>query len=396
MSIVYHFLRQRNLQHSLSVFTAECGLDSKSAWLSELDIVQSLRFGSNSKVYREILERESSEISTANYSVFDVLLDHFCSDVKRGTAEVGVQTESSTSGLGPREFLDTQVSELRRAFLLRRDAERDAPLRTVEERMLSFQRECEERYRRETEAYASYLKETEIAKVRLEEAEKARVEIEKLKGQLDTDYQRRLNEQAEREAASLRSMADRERQLQQTQYEARQKLQREIDDLRAREKASVRRFELETQGLQTLELRLKEAKILLESREREALNREREAEERLKNSLDLARAEARNSLRAELEDLSRERGALKLERQRLDDDRSSQEALLESANTTRRMLREAQAALLEKDDKISILTKQVEALMAAAREEEEANESFFDASNTVSVCGVLLIVKPTN
>jgi hypothetical protein len=157
-------------------------------------------------------------------------------------------------------------------------------------------------------------------------------------------------------------MAERERQLQQTQYEARQHLQREIDELRSREKASARKVDLETQGLHTLELRLKEAKIMLETREREAAVREREAEERMRTAADTARAEARANLRNELEELVRERGALKQERERLGDDRSSQGALLESANTTRRLLRETQASLLEKDDEIARLKSKIDTL----------------------------------
>ena len=57
LSVVYHFLQHRNYNHALSVFAAECGLDSKNAWLSEMDIIKSLQFGSKSEVYRLMSEK---------------------------------------------------------------------------------------------------------------------------------------------------------------------------------------------------------------------------------------------------------------------------------------------------------------------------------------------------
>lgn len=359
LSVIYHFLKQRNFIHSLSVFAAECGFDSKSSWLSEVDIVRSLKFGTKSEVYRIVSEEanktveEKKVLSQKRLSVFDVLLDNLSSDSQDASAEISVQTEAGTYNLGPRESLEHQMQNLRNSFLSRRDAEKASPAKSIEERLIQFQRECEEKYRRDSESYVNYMRETEISKVKLEEAQKVRAETDIIRKELEADYQRRLHEHAERESASIRSFADRDRQVQQSQYEARQLMQREIDDLRGREKSGLRKLELESQGLRALELRLQESKSILESREREVGRREKLAEDLLSNNVERAKAEARAFLRSEMENVGRERIVVEQEKQHLHDIKASQEVLLESASTTRRMLRDAQAELLLREDEIS-------------------------------------------
>lgn len=368
LSVVYHFLQNRNYNHALSVFAAECGLDSKNAWLSEMDIIKSLQFGSKSEVYRLMSEKideciDENLLPQKKLSVFDVLLNNLSSETGRdGPVEISVQTESVTQILGPRESLEHHMQNLRTSFISRRDAEKAAPAKSIEERMILFQRECEERFQRDSENYLNYMRETEICKVRLEEAQKARAETDVIRKELESDYQRRLKEHSERESASVKALADRDRQMQQNQYEARQLMQREIDDLRSREKSGLRKLELECQGLRTLESRLQESKAILESREREIGRREKLAEELMGDNVERAKAEARSYLRSEMEDVNRERTVLKQERQHLHDVRASQEVLLESASSTRKMLREAQAELIVREDDIAAFRAQTIAL----------------------------------
>jgi hypothetical protein len=369
LSVIYHFLRHRNFTHALSVFAAECGLDSKAAWLSEIDIVRSLQFGTQTEIYKAVSEKENQSNDTddtslqSGQSVFDALLSHLSSDIGRGTVtEISVQTDDATNIRGPRESLEHQMQNLRKSYICRRDAERAAPTKSIEEKMIQFQRECEERYRRDSESYVNYMKETEISKVRLEESLKARAESEILRKELEGDYQRRLQDHAERESSSNRAFSDRDRQMQQSQYEARQQMQREIDDLRGREKSGIRKLELESQGLQMLELRLKEAKAVIESRERECSRKEKQTQDLFTDSVEKAKLEARSYMRSEMEDLNHERSGLRIEKQRLEDLRSSQEMMVESANSSRQLLREAQAELLVREDEVEVLQKKLYAL----------------------------------
>ena len=61
LSSVYHMLKKRDLKHSLSVFSAECGLDAKNAVLSEMDVVRALNVANESEVYKEIASEFAKE-----------------------------------------------------------------------------------------------------------------------------------------------------------------------------------------------------------------------------------------------------------------------------------------------------------------------------------------------
>jgi hypothetical protein len=338
LSVIYHFLKHRNFNHALSVFAAECGLDSKAAWLSETDIIRSLQFGTQTEIYKKINEKENELENVDNdgrkQSVFDMLLNHLSCDAssKGIVTEISVQTNAIIT---PRECLDQELQNLRTSYITLRDAEKSSPMKSIEERMIQFQRECEERYKRESESYLNYMRETEISKVRLEESMKVREENNLIRKEFEVEYHRKLHEHSEREMASNRAFSDRDRKSQQSQYEARQLMQREIDDLRSREKSGQRKIDMETQGLQSFEIRLKEMKSILEGREREAIRKEKIANDLYNDSFENSKKEARVLIRSEVEDLNRERGLLKIEQQKMEDKKSIYEAAVESTTLTR-------------------------------------------------------------
>jgi DNA repair exonuclease SbcCD ATPase subunit len=290
-----------------------------------------------------------------NASVLESIVDFACGKLTNRAVDSCCQTEVG-SVEGPMEALDSHVRHLRKSLTAKKENMDSESLRTAEEKMIAFQRECEERYRQETDLRIRYIRENEVAKVRAEESRRAHAELELLRKELEAGYKHRLQLHSEREAEAMRKAAERDRANQQTQFEARERLQREIDDLRDREKAASRKIELETQGLHMLELRMKEIQAVLESREREVSDREKEIDRKSREYADKARAEARAGVQAELDTVMRERMSLILDRQRLEDERASQAAWLEAAQTTRSLLREAQTSLLEKEEEIKSLS----------------------------------------
>lgn len=246
------------------------------------------------------------------------------------------------------------------------------PQKSIEERMISFQRDCEERMRRDLELQIKNYKETSAMKIRLEEAQKARLSVETLRKELEADYSRRLQFHLDREDQTTKRFAEQERQFNQSQYDARQIMQREIDELRNREQMSARKIELESQGLKVLELRVKEAQTLVENRERELSSREKKLVERESTAAEQARREARDQVRLELEQLQTDRAALAVERQRVHDDRASQLALVESASTLKNQLKIAHNQIEQREDEIASLRKTAERIQMI-RLEEEAN-----------------------
>jgi hypothetical protein len=395
-SMVYHLLAQRDLKNSLSVFIAECGFERKSFLLSELDIVAALHISTTSAIYKKIMDKELG-VGTAHqqhdgskendgHSNRNSILDHVAStfmDAEHKQVDMAVQTEGF--GIGAMESLDMQVKDLRQSYLSRLDAERLSPSRTVEERMILFQRDCEERFRRDLAIQVTYIRENETAKVRLEESRKARLDLDTVRQQMESDYQKKLQSRAEHESELNRSATEKERQLQQSLYEARQFMQREIDDLRSREQAYTRKLELEGQGLRVLELRLKESQTVLDGRERELCHRELDAENKTKGNMERAREEARAQLQAELAVVIRDRSALIVDRQRLEEDRASQRAVVDNANAARTQMRELQTLIMDRDDEITLL-KLREKRMDVVRKDEDMQVAEVPRLSMMLVC----------
>jgi hypothetical protein len=236
--------------------------------------------------------------------------------------------------------------------------------------MIVFERECEVRVRREYDSQFNQLREIELSKVRLEEAQNARMLLDSLRKELELDYQRRLASHITREEISSKNAMDRERNMQQTQYEFRQRMQKEVDELRTREASMVKKYELESKGLSLLELRVKEGVTLLESREREIFRREREVDVKVQEYQELARIEARNHLQDELDAVLRERSLVRMERQRVDEDKTSHQIALQEAASYREDLRQGKAAAAAKDEELNGLKASLDGVSKALRDAE--------------------------
>ena len=342
---VFHFLKAKKYDYTLSVYTAECGVDGR-AMMSESEVGNKLNLnngpGTSSSIYYSPLEIVMRELSRRTEVV--------CVDSG---------TQSDYSGAGIREMLDSRMSNISRTFEAKREQERLFPNRGIEEKMLSYQRECENKMKEDLESQLRSMREVELAKVRLEEAHKARQELESVRTELEASFERRMLAQAERETDSLRIAADKERNLQQAQYEARQRLQHELDDLRARERNTSKKTELDMHGLQLLESRLKESQILLESREREIGRRERETEHAMRDATEKAREEARNRLSEELQALIRERNGLKTERSRLDTDREEWDGVVADAAAWRTKSTALESTVALRDEEIISLKHRI-------------------------------------
>lgn len=355
-SVVFHFLKSRQWEYSLSVYSAECGVDAKTL-LSESAVASKLHLPQ---------EKLQSPARTA----IEIVMQELQRRAEVTLVDSG--TQSDYSGVGIREMLDAQLSAIDRTYESKKEQEKLFPSRGIEEKMAVFQRDLEKRMQLDFDSRVDSMREVEIAKVRLDEAHKARLELEMMRTQMEASFERRMVVQAEREAESLRGASERERQLQQAQYEARQRLQRELDDLRNREQSASKKLELDNQGLRLLESRLREVQGSLESKEKELGRREREAELAVKNAAEQAREEARDRLREELEALLRERAGLRTERIRLDADREAWESVVADAAGWRSKCTALETELTKKEEEIITLRHHVTRL--DFRQKLEINE----------------------
>ncbi len=233
-SSVYHLLRNRRLINSISVFSAESGLDPKLSLISEDDIVKMVKFNGLSSVYKIMQTGVSENQPAADSSSLTVtennqktLLDvmmQFCLSAGGGSKEISVQTE--TSGPSAREILDDRIHELRRTYQVSKEVQNLNPNKTIEERMVAFQRDCEKRLARDLEIQVTHVRENEIARVRLEEQSRAHEEMENMRKRLEFEYAKRLQAHIEVESDSAKRLVDQEHATQRALYENRQFMQR--------------------------------------------------------------------------------------------------------------------------------------------------------------------------
>lgn len=217
-SLVYHLMKNRDLKNSISVYLAECGLDPKNYLLAEKDLIQLVKFNRVVATYQDIHTKTDHEAADSIYSK-DVIVStelvkknrttaldflvHFCLTIN-GDGSKEIETQTDMSGPSIREQLELDVRKMRDNYNETKDNEVLNPARTIEEKMIRYQRECEERLAVDVRLQVANIRENEIAKVKLEESQKARLAMEAYRKEVDDEYQHRLRSHIERETESSR------------------------------------------------------------------------------------------------------------------------------------------------------------------------------------------------
>jgi hypothetical protein len=101
----------------------------------------------------------------------------------------------------------------------------------------------------------------ELSAIKQDESMKMRLQLEQLRLELEHSYQQRLSLYDEKETQQKQALLDSERKIQQLEYDSRQRIQRELDEMRGREEAHRRKNEMEIQTTKLLETRLKEMQV---------------------------------------------------------------------------------------------------------------------------------------
>ena len=78
------------------------------------------------------------------------------------SSAMGTQTDAS--GPGARELLEVEVATLRKFYESKRSAEQLVPSRTIEERMIAFSRDAEERMQNDLRLQLQHMRES-VARV---------------------------------------------------------------------------------------------------------------------------------------------------------------------------------------------------------------------------------------
>ncbi|XP_014666830.1 PREDICTED: uncharacterized protein LOC106808581 [Priapulus caudatus] len=231
-SLVMCHLRAHGYRYTASVLAPESGT---ADGLTTEDVFRILGIGKNSKLYT-LLMKDSSN------GVLWELLSEVVERSVDGTSEASVQTDLAQPANS--STLHEKLRIVDAHYDGRKSEERGVWMTSVEDRILSFQRQLEERSRSELQLEVARFKEMELTQMRLLEQEKCRKELGNARREMEILYQSKCDALATREKNLAEQIQKEQEMLSKDAYAQRQKILEEIDTLRERE-TQMRR---ETEG----------------------------------------------------------------------------------------------------------------------------------------------------
>ncbi|KAJ3024155.1 oxidative DNA demethylase [Thoreauomyces humboldtii] len=240
-SLVIGYLRSRGLDFTLSVFLPESGCSDGIRVLTEEDVMQALHLDHRTPFYHAL--RGSMEGNT-NETLLVNLVTGLIHVADLGMVETGCQTE-----LEVEDLIESRVRETDRRLDQRTQDQSRLHAVALEERMLRFQREIENRLQREAEQRFTEFRSIELAQMRIEERRRHEREIEVLRAESSQKIDE-LRESGMKAAEGERArLAEREKMMEQLNLDLRQRLLEENN--RAVMKEATLRTEADLMAQQT-------------------------------------------------------------------------------------------------------------------------------------------------
>jgi oral-facial-digital syndrome 1 protein len=194
-SIIIDHLQRYNYRYSLAVFLPECGLQTPQI-LSREDVIHVFHL-ENNRIITSGTDQQSCGLLEQVFSQLDQL--------KVTCTDKDTQTEQT------KDTLDQKLKTLDEELLLRSESERLQPARSFEERMIRFERDCEDKYSKIYDDKINRFKANEISKIRLEEARKNREQMDKWIEECEKSYAQRAEKLKQREEELLDTVRRKER-----------------------------------------------------------------------------------------------------------------------------------------------------------------------------------------
>ncbi|KAL4139751.1 hypothetical protein PRNP1_011169 [Phytophthora ramorum] len=258
--LVAEYLATKGLENTLAVFVPEIGGSRNQ--MDSATILEMLHV--NSSVQSQL------EMQRANtgHSLLLVLVQELVRRFQLATMDSGTQTAMDC--FDHRIVLDNQLRRVENAYLAECAAQKLEPQKSLEERMVQYQREyddiCDKRLQEELERYKS----TEVALVRAEERKRFVREVDSLRSSLLQEYRSKQDRLQERERELELAFVGRRTELETSLFETRQSLFKDMERLRVKEaelqvkvESDFRHFASETQRFQLWEesVRTQEANL---------------------------------------------------------------------------------------------------------------------------------------
>ena len=165
-SLIADFMEKVDLNYSMSVFLPESGFGG--GVLAKGELAQLLGATGGKPDTSLLVELVESMRQGGGF--------------KPNAVACSTQTDDMTQGMS----LDQKLQRLDYIQGEVNAAERLAPFKTLEERMLKYRRECDARVRQEVQAEVARIREIEVANVRLEERTKYQQKLSSFRNDLET------------------------------------------------------------------------------------------------------------------------------------------------------------------------------------------------------------------
>lgn len=207
--------------------------------------------------------------------------------------------------------------EIEHAYSELSEKEREYSHLSMQEKMLSFQRQCQSRAKDEVRTEMTRFKERELSAMRLECESKMQDEVGRVRRQTEAFFQERLKGLQQRERNLMEGMKTREVQLDATLFSQRQKILDELESVKNRELEARKLIEAENREVRGERERLMFLEQNLKLREINLENANKQSEVTSQQVLSAEHIRLQRDYESKLQSLEVEEARLKEERRSL-------------------------------------------------------------------------------
>ena len=154
------------------------------------------------------------------------------------------------------------------------------PAKSIEEKMIKYQREMEAKHKIDLDREILRIKEIEFSSIRIDENKKYLKKLEEIRNEYEEEYNQRYESLKKREADFNLKIANKEKEIEMSQYETRQKYLNQIEALKLKQEELKMKYENDLNVLS-----IKQEKLSIKEKELENLreNANRKVQEEIEN-----------------------------------------------------------------------------------------------------------------
>jgi len=270
-SLVVDFLETEDCQYTLSVYLPEGGLDSSQP-LSREELLRILGLeedrSQDGRKFPLLARMLKGDWAAGLQPQYDGSVEGGSGKQPVETMDSMTQTRGEEDEAFPGEsaaaILNRKLQYVTSRYTALMARESMAPQKSVEERMIRYQRDCDERAHEHIKSELKRFREIELEAMRVQERGMVRRELATQRDNLQREYQARIRRLAERERELDEMLSRQQAEVEAALFEERQKLLQRFHSMDEKSRQDARELELERKLLKQTERDLETKKRELE------------------------------------------------------------------------------------------------------------------------------------